>query len=306
VRRSVWLLAAALVLLLATFAMPPITAQRAVFDVLVVLDITGSMNARDQVLNGAPVSRLEMEKAALQSLLSALPCGSRLGAGVFVEERPFLLFVPVEVCGNYAPLRKSIAGISWQMGWDSESHIAATLRAAIATAQSHGADLIFMTDGQEMPPLSWSMPVNFAPVRGRVAGLVIGMGGRDFVPIPKFDRLGREIGVWKPGEVPSETGGLFKGHEYLTAVNEPHLRELAAAAGLAYRHLDHANDLLPALAATVPRRTQPALIDLRVAPAALALALLAIASAPSRMAFRSGFSRPSPPAAGRSGTRRWR
>jgi mxaL protein len=182
------------------------------------------------------------------------------------------------VCANDAPLRTSIAGIDWRMGWDSESHIAAGLRASVVTAQAHDAELIFMTDGQEMPPLSWSAPVDFAPVRGRAAGLIIGVGGGSFVPIPKFDRAGRDIGVWKPGEVPSETGGLFKGHEYLTAVNEPHLRELAAEAGLAYHHLTEAGDLLPALASSVPVRSAPTSVDLRSLPATLALALLAFAN----------------------------
>ena len=163
-----------------------------------------------------------------------------------------------------------------------------------------------MTDGQEMPPASWSTPVDFTPVRGRVAGLVVGVGGRAFVPIPKFDRAGRDIGFWKPGEVPSETGGLFKGHEYLTAVNEPYLRELSKAAGLAYRHLDTAGNLLPALAASVPRRTQFSRLDLRVVPAALAFALLVFASAPPLGWLRSTVSRRSPPEAGKSGTAQWR
>jgi mxaL protein len=117
-RRSIWPLGAALALLLATFIIPPVVVRRPVFTVIAVLDITGSMNARDQSLNGALVSRIEMEKAALQSLLTALPCGSRLGVGIFVEERPFLLFAPAEVCANDAPLRTSIAGIDWRMGWD--------------------------------------------------------------------------------------------------------------------------------------------------------------------------------------------
>ena len=123
------------------------------------------------------------------------------------------------------------------MGWDSESHIAAGLFASMVLARSQNADLIFMTDGQETPPLAWSAAPDFAPQRSSVHGVVVGIGGTELVPIPKFDKLGRQIGVWKPGEVPSETGGIFKGHEYLTAVDEPHLRDLAQQSGLAYLHL---------------------------------------------------------------------
>jgi mxaL protein len=262
------------VLLLLTFVLPGLHVTRPIYNVVAVLDITGSMNARDQQADGVAISRIDMEKRAVLSLLAALPCGSHLGIGIFVEERPFLLFEPVEICGNYAPLEKSIAGIGWRMGWDSESHIAAALRAAIITAHGLDADLIFMTDGQEMPPASWSSPPDFTAIRGAAGGLLVGVGGTDFVPIPKYDRAGHEIGVWKPGELPSETGGLFKGHEYLTAVNAPHLRMLAEATGLAYLHLVQAGDLLPALRRAVPLRTRQTAIDIRFLPAALSLLLL--------------------------------
>jgi len=267
---------AALLLLASTFVVPPVHVMRPIYDVVAVLDITGSMNTRDQVLDGAPASRLTMEKTALRNLLAALPCGSKLGVAIFVEERPFLLFEPVETCGNFAAIDQSIAGISWRMGWDSESHIAAGLVASMVTARDLNADLVFMTDGQEMPPLAWSAPPAFSAVRGGAGGLIIGVGGHDFVPIPKFDKFGREIGVWKPGEVPTETGGLFKGHEHLTAVDEPHLRALAAETGLTYLHLERQDAILPALAHATPPRVRQAEMDMRFIPACLSLmALLA-------------------------------
>jgi mxaL protein len=273
--RRFWLGCAALAMLLATFLVPPLHFSRAVYAVVVVLDITGSMNARDQPGGPGMISRIDMEKRALLRLLASLPCESRLGAGIFVEERPFLLFTPVDTCGNYAPLAASIAGIDWRMGWDSESHIAAGLRAAIVMAKDLDADLIFMTDGQEMPPLSWSAPVDFTPVRGIVRGLLVGVGGHDFVPIPKFDRAGRNVGFWKAGEVPSETGGMFKGHEYLTAVDEPHLKSLAQAGGLTYVNLASPGDLLADFSRAARRRTQSTSTDIRFVPAALAVLLLA-------------------------------
>jgi mxaL protein len=275
--RSFQLLCAALLFLLVAAGLPQFRVVRAIYDVIAVLDITGSMNVRDQINGTDTVSRIAMEKAALRALLADLPCGSRLGAAVFVEERPFLLFEPVETCGNFAPLDEAISGIDWRMGWDSESHIAAGLAASLVAAKSMNADLIFMTDGQEMPPLSWSKPPNLAALKGAAGGLVVGIGGYAFVPIPKFDRAGREIGVWKAGEVPSETGGLFKGHEHLSAVDEPHLKTLAAQSGLTYLHLTTTHDLMPALTNAVKRRTKPSRTNLRFIPAALAFSLMAAA-----------------------------
>jgi mxaL protein len=218
----------------------------------------------------------------LQGLLAALPCGSKLGVGIFVEERPFLLVTPVETCGNFAPLSQMIAGIDWRMGWDSESHIAAGLLAAMGLAHGENADLLFMTDGQEMPPLAWSTPPDFSPVRGTVGGAIIGIGGNALVPIPKFDKTGRLVGVWKPGELPSETGGIFKGHEYLTAVDDPHLRSLAAMSHLAYLHLaqpgDLSGDAIPFFSARLVSGTR----DMRFIPAFMALLLLALANVEGR------------------------
>jgi mxaL protein len=274
--------AAALVLLLVSFLIPPWPAARPIYDVIAVMDITGSMNVRDQRLDDRPASRLEMEKRAARQLLAALPCGSRLGAAIFVERRPFLLFEPVEVCDNAAALDAEFQAVSWRMGWDGESHIAIGLHAAMQMANAQGADLIFMTDGQEVPPLWWTGAPDFGPLNGAEHGVIVGVGGLALAPIPKFDAMGHEVGVWHPGEVPAETAGLFRGHEHLSAVDEPHLRALARQSGLSYVHLAGADALMPALAAAVPRRTRASTIDLRFVPAALALLLLAATEWPAR------------------------
>jgi len=266
--------AAALVLLITSLFLPKFSALRAVYDVIAVLDITGSMNVRDQHLDGEAASRIAMEKRAVRRLLADLPCGSKLGLAVFVEKQPFLLFEPVETCENFSALDAEIAAVDWRMGWDSESHIAETLRAAIQMASPLGADLLFMTDGQETPPLSWGTPPDFSALSGTLHGVIEGVGGHDFVPIPKFDTSGRQIGIFKPGDVPSEQAGLFRGREHLSAVDEPHLRSLAASTGLAYAHLDGEAALMPAVRAHAVARMHPATIDLRWLPASAALLLL--------------------------------
>ena len=271
---------AAFLLLLATFAIRPLHVARPVYDVIAVLDITASMNTRDVKLDGVPSTRIAFEKRAVQDLLSALPCGSRLGLSIFVERRPFLLFQPVETCENYAALDEEIGSVDWRMGWDSESHIANGLQAAMAMANGSGADLLFITDGQETPPLSWTGAPDFTHSRGTANGLVVGLGGHDFSPIPRFDQNNREVGVFMPGDVPSETDGLFRGHEHLSAVDEPHLKALALQSGLTYLHLQDEAALLPALARTVPKRTRMTALDLRFVPAALAFLLLALSELP--------------------------
>ncbi len=271
----------ALIVLLAALVVPPIQVSRAVYDVVAVLDITGSMNVRDQRLDGAEASRMAMEKRAVRHLLATLPCGSRLGLAVFVEKEPFLLFEPVETCENFSALDDEIAAIDWRMGWDSESHIAESLIGAMKITSGLGADLIFVTDGQETPPLWWSGVPSFDRVRGSVHGVIVGVGGHAFSPIPKFDGYGRETGMFKPGDVPLEKDGMFRGREHLSAVDEPHLQQLASTSGLSYVHLDGADGLFPALRQVATRRVHPGLVDIRWIFASLALVLLAAAQFPT-------------------------
>ena len=102
--RGFRLRAGALVVLLAGLGLPPVIASRPVYTVVALLDITLSMNVRDQSIDGAPASRIAMEKRAARALLAQLPCGSRFGLAVFVERQPFLLFEPVETCENFPAL----------------------------------------------------------------------------------------------------------------------------------------------------------------------------------------------------------
>jgi mxaL protein len=286
----VWMRGTALFLLIVALCVPPISVSRNVYTIVAVLDITGSMNVRDQRLDGADTTRLATEKRAVGRLLASLPCGSRLGLAIFVEKQPFLLFEPVEVCENFSPIEEEIAAINWRMGWDSESHIAEGLRAAMVLADGIGADLVFLTDGQETPPLWWNTLPDLAPVRGRIGGLIVGVGGTAFSSIPKFDGYGREIGVFRPGDVPLEKEGMFRGREHLSAVDEPHLRTLASSSGLTYLHLDGEDSLFAAVQNHARPRVRADRLEVRWPFAAAAVMLLLAATIENSLGlfFRKG------------------
>jgi mxaL protein len=97
------LLAALALTAVAVLGPRPVLPRR-VFDGIVVLDITQSMNTLDTLLDGQPASRLAFAKARLQRALARLPCGARVGWGVFTEYRSYVLLLPVEVCAHYAEL----------------------------------------------------------------------------------------------------------------------------------------------------------------------------------------------------------
>ena len=290
-------LAAALALALAALVAPPIPFTRTGVSVLAVVDITGSMAVRDYPAAAGSVSRLETVKAALRAMLPDLPCGSRVALGLFTDRRPFLLFTPVEVCADFAPLDGAIAALDPRMAWEGDSRVAAGLFRSIAMAGEIDADLLFVTDGQETPPLPASGGPTFDGEAGAVRGLIVGAGGYGLSPIPRFDDRGRETGFLGESDVQQENrsgpppadaesregynprnapfgGAAARGEEHLSSVREPHLKALAAQTGLAYAHLDGPDGLrAPLLAAATPRPL-PGRLDLRPFLGAAALALV--------------------------------
>jgi mxaL protein len=275
-------LALALVITGAALVVPVLPFTRTGAEILAIVDITGSMNVRDYARVGRPESRLDRAKAALRRLVADLPCGSRLALGLFTERQPFLLFEPIET-GLYR---------------------------AIDMAAGLGTDLVFITDGQEAPPLPGGGPPMFEGRPGAVRGLIVGAGGYALSPIPRYDDRGREKGFYGEADVQQESrfgpppadaetregynprnapfgSAAAQGTEHLSSVREPYLKRLAAATGLAYAHLDGPGDLQAPLRAAVTPRALLGALNPRPFLGALALVLvLATLSAGQAAALR--------------------
>lgn len=303
--RRRWVLLAAALALAATFTQPSVNLPRKLFEHVVVIDITQSMNVTDQRIGGAPsaVSRLAAAKRALRAALDELPCGSKLGWAIFTEHRSYLLLAPLEVCANRAELRATLANIDGRMAWSGGSEVAKALHGGIVIAKALEGhpSLVFVTDGHEAPPLNARLRPSFADKAGEVAGLIVGVGEPMPGPIPKLDGTGRPLGYWAADEVtqtdahslgrggsvvgermidevssPADAPGLgaTPGREHLSGLREDYLRLLARESGLAYLRLHDARELAAALRAPALARPVLAPVDGRVALAALALALL--------------------------------
>lgn len=294
------LLALALSLSLVALIAPTAQMMRKTFGALVIVDITGSMNTRDYTRAGRPISRLEHVKETLRDFIAGLPCGSRIALGVFSERRPFLLFEPIEVCDNYAPLTGTIGALDWRMGWEGDSRIAAGLFRAIELAGELKTDLVFITDGQESPPLPSSGPPPFEGRSGEVRGLIAGAGGYQLSPIPKFNDDGREIGFYGVEDVPHDNrfglpplgadqregynarnapfgGEVAVGVEHLSSVRKSYLQSLAAKTGLSYAHLVGSSELLQDFKQAASPQYRAVAFDLRpMLAATAAMALIAI------------------------------
>ena len=231
--RFLALLLAALCAAIACF-LPATEVETRTYNWFVMVDITRSMNARDYAARDRAVSRLEQVRQSLQHALKTLPCGSRMGLGVFAERSTAPLFFPVEVCANYALIATAIARLDWRMAWVADSNIARALESALdlmADPDLRETYLAFITDGHEAPPVNpdyepdfsqyrvdgvvpgmvrmaaeqraaREAAVEFGAIPDRPPGLLIGAGGDVPVQIPKFDEDGNQIGYYVAADVP--------------------------------------------------------------------------------------------------------
>jgi mxaL protein len=256
---------------------------------VVFLDITQSMNVTDYEIDGAPVSRLAFARHALKRALRELPCGSRIGLGAFAEYRTLMLVAPIEVCENYGDLLRSIDYIDGRMRWRDASEITKGVFWAIRGAKELDPHpgVIFMTDGQEAPPLRPSARPSFDDVKpGQIKGWLIGVGGLSARPIPRTDREGNVLGYWRAEDVIQRNVDIAAGdppsREQLSALHEPHLRKLAQRVGFEYARLSSPGSLSDAMQAS--RFAQRTLVasDVSWLPALAALIVLGLRFAPER------------------------
>lgn len=287
---------------------PSVPGRRHQIELLLVFDITQSMAVLDQWSGGETgepraVSRLARARQLVQAALPQLPCGSRVGVGVFSEYRSFLLLAPVEVCDNYRELKSLVAHVDHRMAWSGNSEVAKGLYSGLTTSAALPGRpaLVFITDGHEAPPLSPRYRPAFSGEPGAVTGLIVGVGGDALMPIPKLDPSGHAVGIWnaqdvmqvdprslgRGGSVAGETmvdepgaapvaplPGATPGQEQLSSLREGYLRLLAGETKLGYLRLANAAQLQEALVDPALAHAQPARIALRWPLAALALLLV--------------------------------
>lgn len=242
-----WLLLAGVAALAGALWNPGASWRTGVRDYLAVVDVTQSMNARDYLHQGHPRDRLSQARAFLSDLTEVLPCGSRLGLGVFAGWQTEVLVEPVAVCRHRPELKGIIENLHWQMGWVPQSNV---LRGIDATLEglpslSGSPALVFLTDGDEAPP-RWQedIPPLEEGARERNRGLLVGVGTREGSPVPQFNQKGQQTGFF-----------TSDGERYRSALDEGHLRRVAKRSGLDYRRLGDGEKVTALLASERYLRT---------------------------------------------------
>lgn len=298
----------ACLLLLIALGNPSLSLPRRTYDFMFVLDITGSMNVADAGLPEARQTRLALARQLVREALEEIPCGSEAGLGVFTEHRTFLLFAPIEVCENHLVISTMIDEIDGRMAWAELSEVAKGLYSGIESVRTlaamEGEDaagdthLVFMTDGHEAPPVHPALRPRFRGRAGEAAGLIVGIGGSEPVPIPYLDDDGQVAGYWAQDEVmqvdrhsagrPSTQGGeamagidggdvrerIARGTEHLSSLREGYLKQLAAETGLDYLRAGTGKAFARPLLDSRYASRQPVVTNVAWIPAGLSLLCL--------------------------------
>jgi mxaL protein len=299
--RAIWpWLTLALVLLGVATSFSTFRVSKNTFRYLFVVDITQSMNVTDMELNGAPATRFEFAKSAVEFALGNLPCGSEAGLGIFAAHRTFVMFTPVEICEHYLALSEMLRKIDWRMAWTARSEVAKGLYSALeGTLQiPNETRLVFLTDGHEAPPLNKDIRPPMRTEAGEVTGLIVGVGGAVPSQIPHLDDNDNIVGYWSHDEVmqidihslgraASAQGEsmvginmsdvarrIMLGQEHLSSLRENHLQGLAAGAKLDYARVDSPSGFVEDLRNEKYARRTPVLSDVSWIPAGLALIAL--------------------------------
>lgn len=239
-------------LMLATFLavaaalwLPEIDHDVEVSDAMIVLDITDSMNVEDATWHGQTLSRMDVARHIARDMLQAMPCGSKAGLAVFSEARSLILINPVEVCDNYNDLTNMLDRINQQLAWVRSSEISKAVFTAIRQmrAVDPKPSIVFVTDGHEAPPLHPELYPKFPGTPGEIAGVLVGVGGDELLPIPKTNDKGEIDGVWEVNDVmhqdvfASARGDLAEENarkprtEHLSSQKRSHLADLANRVG---------------------------------------------------------------------------
>lgn len=239
------LLLLALSLLLASLIKPQMMLKQEVHNFLLLADVSQSMNAQDLKLNNKPVSRMEYTQHLMKRVVETSNCGTYISLGAYSAENVALLFMPLEVCANYDEIIDSILQLEWRMAWSGNSRITFGVKAAegVLDYLDTPAKMLFFTDGDEAPKANGINKLDLSDVRIGKRVVFVGIGGKESVPIPRYNANNKWVGYW--GIDSKEEGGGGGNYadaskddpdpvvasaeydRYLSKLDEEHLQSLA-------------------------------------------------------------------------------
>lgn len=268
----------AIAVLIPVWFSPTTQMHSQVQDTLFVIDISESMNVQDVDYPRPHSSRLQLAKDVVRASMASLSCGSRVSVALFAGDESVVLFEPLEVCRHFSAMDQVVARLDTRMRWVGDSWLVRALVMATKEAQKRQLNIVMVSDGDEMPRHSAPRLTELLEIKGKVKGLLIGVGGETLQPIPKLNDQQHIIGYWTPEEAviegnhpnllayvkalaPGERaapGMLDEVSEHLSALNKPFLTGIADASMFTFVHTQHPQQAVQALNAAGFQKNAPA------------------------------------------------
>ena len=203
------LIALALLLLLASLVKPQMMLKQEVHNFLLLADVSQSMNAQDVKLNNKEVSRMAYTQQLMKRVVETSKCGTYISVGVYAAENVALLLMPLEVCANYDEIMDTISQLEWRMAWNGNSRITFGVKAAegVLDYLDAPAKMLFFTDGDEAPKANGINKLDLSDVRIGSRTVFVGVGGKEAVPIPRYNANNKWVGYWSMDSKAEEGGG---------------------------------------------------------------------------------------------------
>ncbi|MFW5432606.1 MAG: VWA domain-containing protein, partial [Methylophilaceae bacterium] len=282
------LLGGALLLLVVALLRPTVPIKHNIFTYMLVADISQSMNTPDIKAGTKKETRMEHMKNLMHEVISSLPCGTKVGIGLFAGVSTAALYHPIEVCENFHAIQDTIDHLEWRIAWSGNSRIRENLYSISRTIRTfpETAQVVFFTDGEESPRLHVFNTKDLKGVQDAEDWLFVGIGSKEGAAIPKLDEHNQVIGYWsnesfalQPGiaqisqsNIGTRNDSIALGEQdrYISKLDEAYLKEISQEVDALYVHGQTVHDVLAAM-----KRQKPARRD--VAPFNIAWVLASLA-----------------------------
>jgi Ca-activated chloride channel homolog len=176
--------------------------QASGIDIVVALDLSGSMAAEDFETRGKRVNRLEMAREVLEKFISNRP-NDRIGLVAFAGRAYLASPLTLDHAFLIENLNRLELGVI-EDGTAIGSAIMACLN-RLRDLPSESKIIILMTDGQnnagKVPPLTAAEAAQALDIKI----YTIGVGTRGTAPMPRTDMFGRKVYVPTPVDIDEET-----------------------------------------------------------------------------------------------------
>jgi Ca-activated chloride channel family protein len=197
-----------LALIIIALAQPRLThsetrARASGVDIVVALDLSGSMEAEDFHINGQRVNRLAMAREVLKRFIDKRP-NDRIGLVAFATQA----YIAAPPSLDHDFLHRNLDRLEIGAIDQSQTAIGSALSAAInrlRELQSKSKIVILMTDGQNNAGKVAPLIVAEAAQALGVKVYTIGVGTRGEAPVPVRDLFGRRSYAMQPVDIDEDT-----------------------------------------------------------------------------------------------------